>query len=58
MTSPAAFLMILFPVLGSILTIAGILTISRLYGKRSVEVDAECLGGNYRRCSNGFKSNQ
>lgn len=48
MNSPVHFLLILFPLAGTILIIAGILTISRLYGKRSVEVDAECLGVNIK----------
>lgn len=57
MTSPAAFLLILFPVGGIILTIAGILIISRLYGKRSVEVDAECLGVNIKDVHMGSSPN-
>lgn len=48
MNNPSLFLIILFPVGGIILLIAGILIISRLHGNRSVEVEAECLGVDIR----------
>lgn len=44
MFTPNLLLLLIFPVGGVIMVIAGILTITRLYGNRSVEVDAECIG--------------
>ena len=41
MFTPNLLLLLIFPVGGVIMVIAGILTITRLYGNRSVEVDAE-----------------